>query len=77
MGKFLRKGGDLLKIKINNREEYLEQKITLDCFIKKKIQDLKKIVVVHNDKVVKRKEWDRVLLEDNDSIEILKFVGGG
>ena len=67
-----------LKIKLNGKEEYCGQKMTtLDSFIKEKVQNLKKVVVVHNDKVVKKKEWNKVLLKDNDSVEILKFVGGG
>ncbi|MFZ5592523.1 MAG: sulfur carrier protein ThiS [Bacillota bacterium] len=35
------------------------------------------IIVEHNYNLVKREQWAEVVLQENDHIEILRFVGGG
>ncbi|MFH0728657.1 MAG: sulfur carrier protein ThiS [Pseudomonadota bacterium] len=35
------------------------------------------VVVEHNDRIVKKDEWDVIELMENDHLEILSFVGGG
>ncbi len=36
-----------------------------------------RIAVELNRRIVRRHEWDRIALKDNDKIEIVQFVGGG
>jgi sulfur carrier protein len=36
-----------------------------------------RVVVEHNLRIVPREQWPHVLLQDNDRIEIVSFVGGG
>ena len=36
-----------------------------------------RVVVEHNLRIVSREQWPHVLLQDNDRIEIVSFVGGG
>jgi sulfur carrier protein len=35
------------------------------------------VVVEYNDRIVKKDEWDAIILMENDHLEILRFVGGG
>ena len=35
------------------------------------------VVVEHNYQIVKRAEWSKVQLNENDNLEVLSFVGGG
>ena len=35
------------------------------------------VVVEHNYRIVKRDSWSAVALQENDNLEVLKFVGGG
>lgn len=35
------------------------------------------IIVEYNGSLVKRQEWIHLILQGNDCLEILKFVGGG
>lgn len=36
-----------------------------------------KVIVEHNHEIVRREEWEKTMLRDNDEIEVLRFVGGG
>ena len=37
----------------------------------------KQVVVERNLRIIPREEWDRTVIEEGDSVEILQFVGGG
>ena len=66
-----------MKIKINGIEKDVKENIT----IKELLEDLqvldKTLAVAVNMKIVKKDEWDKFTLRENDKIEALNFVGGG
>jgi sulfur carrier protein len=35
------------------------------------------IVVELNQKIIKRDEWQKIVIKENDIIELISFVGGG
>lgn len=37
----------------------------------------KMIAVECNGDIVSRKDWDEVILKDGDTVEVVRFVGGG
>lgn len=39
--------------------------------------NLENIVVLVNEDIIKKEEWEKYKLKDNDIIEIVGFVGGG
>jgi len=39
--------------------------------------DMKNIVALVNEEIVKREQWNDYRLSENDNIEIIGFVGGG
>lgn len=39
--------------------------------------DLRRIVVERNGEIVPKSQYDAIVLQDGDSIEIVSFVGGG
>lgn len=39
--------------------------------------DLKRIAVERNGEIVPKAQYETVLLQDGDSIEVVRFVGGG
>ena len=67
----------LIKIKING----IEKQIPPSTTIKDLLEDLKVLdktmAVAVNMKIVKKDEWDKYILQENDKIEALNFVGGG
>jgi len=46
-------------------------------FINMKGLEPERIVVEHNFNIVRREDWDKVVLKENDNLEFLRFVGGG
>lgn len=39
--------------------------------------DLKRIAVERNGEIVPKAQYETVLLQDGDSVEVVRFVGGG
>ena len=39
--------------------------------------DSKKVVVELNLMIIPKEDYDKIIIKDNDSIEVLSFVGGG
>jgi sulfur carrier protein len=66
-----------MRIKVNGQEESLEQEIRLTEFLKSKGLELDRLVIEYNKRVVNKEEWEEILLKDQDSLEVLRFVGGG
>ncbi|GAB6073365.1 sulfur carrier protein ThiS [Nautilia lithotrophica] len=71
------KNEELINIIINGHEKKIKQNTT----IKQLLEDLKVLdktmAVAVNMKIVKKDDWDKYTLQENDKIEALNFVGGG
>lgn len=65
-----------MRILINGQEEEL-----FVSSVEKLVESLQlvpeKIVIEHNNKILKTEEWGRTKIKENDKIEIVSFVGGG
>lgn len=57
--------------------EPLEKDQTLYEYLTLKNFDLTKIAVERNGEIVPKTEYETVQLQDQDTLEIVKFVGGG
>lgn len=66
-----------MKVLLNGREEIVHEAATLAGLIAAKKLDPATIIVEYNHDLVQREAWDGLLLQENDRIEILRFVGGG
>lgn len=66
-----------LQILLNGNEEILEKSVSLTEFLEAKGMDLATIIVEYNEEIIKQETWSSVILENNDRLEVLKFVGGG
>ena len=66
-----------MNITVNGKLETLEQNITISDFLKLKHLEPEKVVVEHNLKIVERENLNDVVLQENDSLEVMRFVGGG
>jgi len=64
-------------IKLNGKDEKFEKKLTISELINVKKLDKNGVVVLLNDKVIKRDRFDELIIEDKDRVEILRFVAGG
>lgn len=66
-----------MNITVNGKKEKIEKDISLLRFLQQKGIDLDTVVVEYNYEVVKKEEWDGIILKENDNLEVLRFVGGG
>ena len=66
-----------MNITVNGKKEKIDHGISLLIFLKQKGVDPDTVVVEYNYEVVKKEEWDRIILKENDNLEVLRFVGGG
>ncbi len=65
-----------MEIKLNGKSEKLTTK-SLIAFLKEKKLKLEGLVIILNDQVLKKEEFDKITLKENDALEILNFVSGG
>ena len=66
-----------MDLTINGNPKAVENVSTVADLLKTLNLDPRKVVVELNEKIVRRDQVDRVVVDDNDRIEILRFVGGG
>lgn len=51
--------------------------MTLDAYLQTTDYDRRRIAVERNGEIVPKADYDRTLLSDGDSLEVVSFVGGG
>ena len=64
-------------MKINGKEIKLENETVLSGILEDQGFNLLKIAVMKNGDIVPTAEYDKTLINDNDSLEVVSFVGGG
>ena len=64
-------------MKVNGETLTLSEVLTLTEFLAKTGYKIAQIVVEMNGKIIPKGEYETVLLNDEDTIEILSFMGGG
>ncbi len=66
-----------MKIKVNGKNEIIEENINLEEYLKNKNIDKNSVVVMLNENIIKKHSFANTFIKENDSIEILRFVAGG
>ncbi len=64
-------------IKVNGKDEVIDSKLNLVELIKNKNLLPERIVVEYNLRVTRKEEWQKIILDEGDNIEIISFMGGG
>jgi thiamine-phosphate pyrophosphorylase len=64
-------------IKINGKSESISGVSTVSELISKRSLVPEHVVIEHNMRIVPKEEWDGIILNENDNVEIVSFVGGG
>lgn len=65
-----------IKVSINGQDERLEE-CSLATLVSWKGLASGSLVVELNGRIIKQDAWDRVVLQQDDVLELLNFVGGG
>lgn len=66
-----------MEIMINGTKENIADNTNLLQFLISKQINPHTVVVEHNLNIVKNSEWSNIVLKENDTLEVLRFVGGG
>lgn len=62
---------------LNGKQESIEKPLSLDALVAAQGLSPDKIVLEHNFAIISREDWPKIMLKDQDMIEIVSFVGGG
>ena len=66
-----------IKIKVNGKYMIIKQKASVQDLIKALKIPLGKIAIEMNREILDKKKLKKKILKNNDSIEIVHFIGGG
>ncbi len=66
-----------IKINLNGKPLFLPKGTSVYKVIEKNKLHLNKIAVELNKEIINKKKINKILLKNNDKIEIVHFIGGG
>ena len=64
-------------MRLNGESKTIKEPITLSDFLTQEGFSDKRIAVERNGEIVPKGEYANVILSDNDTLEVVAFVGGG
>ena len=66
-----------IKIKVNGKKLIFDNNASIEKLTRKLKIPLNKVAIELNKKILDKKKLKKIKLNDNDSIEIVHFIGGG
>ena len=66
-----------IRVTINGRDLKLPKPISLERYIEERGLTGRRLAVAHNGDVVPREDYANVIIDDGDTLEIVRPVGGG
>jgi len=70
----LKEGG---KMKVNGKNMDMDEITTISSLLNKLGINEEKVVVELNKEIVIKEEYSKISLQEDDTIEVISFVGGG
>jgi sulfur carrier protein len=67
----------MIAVTVNGKPRELEGPLTVTAFLKALDINARQVAVALNGEVVPRSEWTRVTINDGDTVEVVRAVGGG
>ena len=67
----------MITIKLNGKNETLEDEINVANFLEQKSIKQQSVVVMINEDIIKKDKFETTLIKNGDKVEILRFVSGG
>ena len=71
------KNKNKIKIILNGKPKKLDLDFNVKKLIKKLNLPLNKVAIEINQKIIDKKNISKILLKNNDKVEIVHFIGGG
>tara|TARA_B100001029_G_scaffold173232_1_gene171896 strand:+ start:10 stop:228 length:219 start_codon:yes stop_codon:yes gene_type:complete len=66
-----------IKIKFNGKNLLIDKSSNIDNLIKQFNIKLNNVAIEYNNKIIDKKKIKKIMLKNNDSIEVVHFIGGG
>ena len=66
-----------INIKLNGKKTIVDDQISLNKILKNLNIPIKKVAIELNKEIVNKKKLSSIKIKNNDSIEIVHFIGGG
>ncbi len=66
-----------MKIIVNDERKEINNSEKLTNFLEDLKIDLTAIVVEYNEDILTKDNWHKIILKENDKINLIRFVGGG
>ncbi len=66
-----------MQVVINGNEQEISSPMTLGLLLETCKIPRENVVLELNKEIIAEEHWDTIVLKEQDSIEILRFVGGG
>lgn len=66
-----------MKITINGEIKQLESEVNLNRLLELFSLPFQRVAVELNREVVPKRDWENIVVKDQDKLEIVHFVGGG
>ena len=66
-----------IKIKLNGRNKSVDHGSNLNELVNKLNIPIKKVAIEFNKEIIDKKKVKKIILNNNDIIEIVHFIGGG
>ncbi|MBI5589679.1 MAG: sulfur carrier protein ThiS [Deltaproteobacteria bacterium] len=62
---------------INGKQEELTESISIGELLARKKLDFDSVVVEYNRLIINKADFHNFVMKENDTLEVLRFVGGG
>ena len=66
-----------IKIRVNGKVKTLQYRINLSKLVKTLKLPINKVAIEVNQEIVNKKRLNKILLKNDDKVEIVHFIGGG
>lgn len=67
----------MIKIKLNGKDETIKTDTSIGKFLKDKGIKKESVVVIINENIIKKNDFETTYIKNEDEVEILRFVSGG
>ena len=67
----------MIKIKLNGKDETIKTDTSIRKFLKDKGIKKESVVVMINENIIKKDDFETTYIKNEDEVEILRFVSGG
>ena len=66
-----------IKIRVNGKVKSFQEKVSLLKLVRNLKIPIKKVAIELNQEIIDKKKLHKIMLRNNDCVEIVHFIGGG